>query len=561
MYSAAVLTIIAGPSMGTVAELATPRAAAQAEETLDKRTSKTIPDKTEVIITKLQADDYNSDIKTEGKTNKDGLPIDVSALGSNVRPLPNVSFIAYKIPSDMNAEHIEALKTKKTVKEVDSYLDSLQVQLDKTELTKTNDKGQTSFIVPKEKNGKYFIVEDLTAAETPQSISSAYAVPFLLDLPMSASDGSGYLTKVNVYPKNITGEFPKPGKDVKELGINHASYNIGDEISWFMKGTVPTNMQDYEVYDFTDIIDKKLDFIKVKNVKYGTTLLDLNKDYEVIIPEKNKGVLKVSLTPAGITKISQLHNGREIVSDQEIKDIKTNTDKKPFLQVEFTTKLNHTAVLGKQIKNTIAIEFDNKNDGKKIPIKTPISDEPDVQTGGKLFKKVDAGNKTNLAGAEFELRDENGHVINWTDELIEANDLSMFGGSMTSGKPIILKSTTGTFGIRGLSYIIKDPLVEAPGNEAVIANSKKYQLKEIKAPEGYVILEKPIEFEVNQTSYNSKPTEIDTDQHDVTPQEIKNTKRPAIPNTGGIGTAIFIAIGAVVMVFAARGMKGHNKDK
>ncbi|MDT9120755.1 prealbumin-like fold domain-containing protein, partial [Escherichia coli] len=87
----------------------------------------------------------------------------------------------------------------------------------------------------------------------------------------------------------------------------------------------------------------------------------------------------------------------------------------------------------------------------------------------------------------------------------------------------------GSFEIKGLAYAID---AEATGAEV------KYKLKETKAPAGYVIPEAPIEFAVNQTSYNKTPTTIDVDKADAAPQEITNNKRPEIPNTGGIGTAI-----------------------
>ncbi|HFE2331320.1 TPA: SpaA isopeptide-forming pilin-related protein, partial [Streptococcus agalactiae] len=125
-------------------------------------------------------------------------------------------------------------------------------------------------------------------------------------------------------------------------------------------------------------------------------------------------------------------------------------------------------------------------------------------------------------------------------------------GEAVTGQPIKLKShTDGTFEIKGLAYAVD---ANAEGTAVT------YKLKETKAPEGYVIPDKEIEFTVSQTSYNTKPTDITVDSADATPDTIKNNKRPSIPNTGGIGTAIFVAIGAAVMAFAVKGMKRRTKD-
>ncbi|VTS77239.1 SpaH/EbpB family LPXTG-anchored major pilin [Streptococcus dysgalactiae] len=564
LYSAVVLATVAGPTVSPVAQFATSGIVVRAEDTLQSRTSSVVPSKTDIIITKLQADDYNDEIKPDGKKNPDGLPItDIQSLGTAVKPLANVTFVAYKLPSSISSAQIETLKTKKTVADVEAFLKTIQADIKKTKLSKTQENGETTFSVNKEDNGKYFVVEDLTAEGTPTTISSAYAVPFLLDVPMSTSDGSGYLTKVNIYPKNVTGETPKTGKDVNKLGENHASYNIGDAISWFIKGTVPKNIESYEHYEFKDTIDDKLDFVQVKEVKYGDQTLVVNEDYKVTLPTaENQKLLKVTLTDTGIKKIAKLYPSRTLVSDSEIADIDKNTGEKPFLQVEFITKINKNAVLGKPIDNKATIEFDNKPDNDKKPVPTPPSDEPDVQTGGKLFKKVGSDKAGEaLAGAEFELQDESGVVVNWTDELLAANtDATMFAGKREVGQPIVLKSTGQTFGIRGLAYVATEPKADAPGQETVKTSSKTYKLKEIKAPAGYVIQEAPVVFEVNQTSYNKEPMTIQQDQSNAEPDVITNNKRPSIPNTGGIGTAIFVAIGAAVMAFAAKGMKRRTEE-
>lgn len=146
---------------------------------------------------------------------------------------------------------------------------------------------------------------------------------------------------------------------------------------------------------------------------------------------------------------------------------------------------------------------------------------------------------------------EAGEAVTWTKEMIAANSNKEYiVGGQTVGSPIKLKSgTNGEFEIKGLAFA-KDANVDGA--------SVKYQLKETKAPEGYVKPSEVVTFNVTKDSYNKSAQEVNI--ADATPDTIKNNKRPSIPNTGGIGTVIFIAIGAAVMAFAAKGMKRRTKD-
>ncbi|HEP1276043.1 TPA: SpaH/EbpB family LPXTG-anchored major pilin [Streptococcus pyogenes] len=561
LYSAVVLATVVGPTVGPVAKFATGMGAVRAEETvLATRTVKGQPETTKVIITKLQADEYNEDVlKNNGITNENGLPLSPKEwnqkLGKNVKPLDGVEFTAYKLDGLDNIEHI--IK-ETTVEGVEKLIGNSEVDKRKVEIGQTSNGGQLIWNVAKEKYGRYFVVE----SKKPDNVSSAVAVPFEITLPMSESKGNGYLTEVNIYPKNITSDTPKPGKDVEKLGINHSSANIGQEVSWFMKGTVPKNMQDYEKYVFSDTLDEKLDFKDVEYVKYGELTLLENTDYTVTKPLKDR-ILKVALTSEGIKKVANQYKDRQIVSDDEIKDISSNSAETPFLEVKFNTKINSKVVLGKPVPNEVEIEFDNTPDKVSNPKpSTPPSDRPDVQTGGKKFKKVDSSEKTLLDGAEFKLLTFGEVEVTWTEELILANKTAIDAGKFINpvqNQPIVMKSVGGEFEIRGLSYKISNPDAGADV-PAQVTDGTTYKIKETKAPEGYVLPERNIDFVVNQRSYNNTPTVIELDAGDSEPQKVKNNKRPEIPNTGGIGTAIFVVLGVIIMFVAARGMRRQKED-
>ncbi|UQF70686.1 SpaA isopeptide-forming pilin-related protein [Vagococcus lutrae] len=112
------------------------------------------------------------------------------------------------------------------------------------------------------------------------------------------------------------------------------------------------------------------------------------------------------------------------------------------------------------------------------------------------IKKIDKETKTALSGAEFELLDHEDNKIAVSRELI-SND---------SGEIVIEDLRPG-----------------------------KYKLKEIKAPQGYNLLGKSVEFEVKTTERETQVV-------------IENTKQGwFLPETGGVGTLIFYATGLLVM--------------
>ena len=82
-----------------------------------------------------------------------------------------------------------------------------------------------------------------------------------------------------------------------------------------------------------------------------------------------------------------------------------------------------------------------------------------------------------------------------------------------------------------------------------------YQLEEIKAPEGYALNDKAIDFEVKHGTYKSSKgdTELEyTSTDKITDDYGKKipNKKVTIPQTGGIGSLIFIVAGAAIMIGA-----------
>lgn len=76
-----------------------------------------------------------------------------------------------------------------------------------------------------------------------------------------------------------------------------------------------------------------------------------------------------------------------------------------------------------------------------------------------------------------------------------------------------------------------------------------YFLKEIKAPDGYALLQNEIKFNVNETSYE-----------EANRIQVKN-KKVTIPQTGGIGTVIFTVAGVTIMGGALFAMRKRRQEE
>lgn len=209
---------------------------------------------------------------------------------------------------------------------------------------------------------------------------------------------------------------------------------------------------------------------------------------------------------------------------------------------------------------------------------TPLNPtEPEVVNGGKKFVKTSEDEKERLAGAEFYVINEQGQYLkatsnnqqavteaknkleeavkaynNRTEEQDEAQlkaaidtaqeaynkvfieNAQNYEFTNNENEAVVLTSDgQGRFEIKGLAY----------GN---------YKLKEKTAPEGYAKLSGNIDFEVKKGSYVGADTELQYNANDANAgygKQIVN-KKVTIPQTGGIGSLIFVAGGLVIMAGA-----------
>ena len=243
---------------------------------------------------------------------------------------------------------------------------------------------------------------------------------------------------------------------------------------------------------------------------------------------------------------------------------------------------------------------------KKNPNPNPITPpEVTVTSGGIRFVKTDDNNEKplRLVGGKFLIMNkENKYLYYKTAEQADADQTALKkaegelqtlvnqynemtaeqqnGTEGTAKKQAIDAKATKIEGLKkkaSIQYTWKDGfgtkdnladnlVVLTPNSQGYMEitglDFGKYNLHEIKAPKGYAIPAdgQKFEFTVNANSYNNlnltgEKAMIDSTTTDTTKAQRLVNKKVTIPQTGGIGTVIFTAIGLAIMASAVIAIK------
>lgn len=317
--------------------------------------------------------------------------------------------------------------------------------------------------------------------------------------------------------------------DADSVKVDVADYNIGDTVNFEITGTLPSNYNEYSKYKY-ELYDTL------------STGLSYNNDAKVFV--KN-GDNRVEVTSQ--TTISH-ENGNLTIKFADLKTLTGVTiSSTSEIIVEYSAILNNNAVIGLDGNpNEVYLKFSNNpnNGGSGEMGKTP-TDQVVVFTYELDVTKVDGkDNTTKLQGAEFVLLNSagkfatvsGGKVTGWVDETNEYTTLT--------------SDAEGLFVISGL-------------------DAGTYKLREIKAPEGYNLMDKDVEFTISAT-LNQTDGYLGTAKDALTALTIKvgetttngvlstgivtttvvNNAGTVLPSTGGIGTTLFYVIGGVLVLAA-----------
>ena len=278
---------------------------------------------------------------------------------------------------------------------------------------------------------------------------------------------------------------------------------------------------------------------------------------------------------------TNLPNGQEAVVEltKGTKESHTWTgldnDKQYIVKEKFTAGDEVTYV--KQDDGSIKIE-DRKSDNPSP--KDP--QEPGVVTYGHRFQKVDHEGK-GLPNAEFVVKDGEGadaKYLKEKDNKTKKFEQAAYAAAEKAYKDAVKEGKADTEiaklkETRDAAYVAVNTQWEFTGtskDDAYVFKSdvdgyfkvtglKKgtYYLEEKEAPKGYAKLTSDVEFTVSENSTGATTLETGKLKDDNGFKQIEN-KKVTIPQTGGIGSIIFVVAGLMIMGLAAYKMKANKEQ-
>lgn len=405
----------------------------------------------------------------------------------------------------------------------------------------------------------YYLVKDAAAPEG--GTATDYIVQVLGNVTMDPKD-----TDIPTLEKKVVEDRKYQQDGGYGATFNDvADYDIGDRVQFKLISSIP-DMTAYDTYTyvFHDTLPKGLtldpdsfDVYVAYNKNDNPALegwTELGAEYYTIEPTDTEN-----------------GGGSFTVTFNDLKTVPNTTDgDHKYIYVSYYTTLNTNAEIGLDGNvNSAYLEFSNDPNDETSTGET-AEDTVIVFTYGLDGTKVDGEDgTTRLEGAQFVLLSSgktqaaavvNGKVTKWVQVRTEGANPDALQMPETyeewverygEQNVILTSDETGTFNIAGL-------------------DDGTYYLREIKAPDGYNLLENDVEIVITATTANGQTWDgvantaltaltvtVDGGEErggvltdGTVAVTVANNQGATLPETGGVGTTLFYIIGGVLVVAA-----------
>lgn len=284
-------------------------------------------------------------------------------------------------------------------------------------------------------------------------------------------------------------KVPVPTKKADDHDVDQ-----DQEITFTITQKIPTDIADYTQFALVDTFDPSL---KLANDTEADLLDEIKASMD---PETANLVTGVTI------------EGNKFTVNFNLDEVKKKAGETIEFKVVMSVK--EGADLATDINNEVT--FDNNFDDQ--------SAKDSVKTYGKKFLKIDADSKNPLADAEFHVLNPEGKLLGMITKE-DGTKVQAWGAEGDAGfEATVLKSNAqGEFEVSGLA--------KTDEKGAIIY----YELKEIKAPEGYALAQNTFKFVADDGTATLK---------------INNKHKGSLPSTGGKGIVAFVAVGVAAIAGA-----------
>lgn len=331
---------------------------------------------------------------------------------------------------------------------------------------------------------------------------------YLIDSTMGALCG---LTTTNpnasIEAKNAA---PSLKKQVHEDDNNlwndsTATAGIGDTVTFRVVIEVHAGAQNYE---FHDQMDEGLQFVAVTKIEHLDNVGTLEE-----VPDANYDIITSD----------QEHYECDFEIEFENEFCKDHLRTNDELHIYYTAKVTDAAVAGTALVNKAWLNFGDGDDHQ-----TP-EDTAEVYTYGFDLIKLD-GNGDLLDGASFKLYDAE----------VGGNEIPLKAVTV-DGVTIYKVDPSKALGESGATIIVTNGYVRVEG-----LDNGTYYLEETNPPAGYTQLADRQALTISSSNLNA--TFTDTGDYSSGGVAVVNQKGNKLPETGAMGTAMFITFGMVVVL-------------